>query len=100
MSVIEINESNFKDKVSSGKVLVDCYAEWCGPCKMLSPVIEEIASDRSNISFYKLNIDENESICEEYNIVSIPTILVFEDGKLIEREVGFRTKDQIEEIIK
>ncbi len=100
MEVINIKEEEFNDKVSTGKVLVDCYAEWCGPCKMLGPIIDEIAREKEDYSFYKLNVDECEKVTREYMIMSIPTLLIFEDGNLKEKLVGFRSKDELEEILK
>ena len=100
MEVIKITEKEFKDKVSSGKVLVDCYAEWCGPCKMLGPIIDEIASEKEDYSFYKLNVDECDKVTHEYMIMSIPTLLIFENGELKEKIVGFRSKDELLEVLK
>lgn len=100
MEVIKIKEEEFNDKISTGKVLVDCYAEWCGPCKMLGPIIDEIASENEEYSFYKLNVDECEKVTREYMIMSIPTLLIFENGNLKEKLVGFRSKDELEEILK
>ena len=100
MEVINIKEEEFNDKVSAGKVLIDCYAEWCGPCKMLGPIIDEIAKEKEDYSFYKLNVDECEKVTREYMIMSIPTLLIFEDGNLKEKLVGFRSKDELEEILK
>ena len=100
MEVIKIKEEEFNDKISTGKVLVDCYAEWCGPCKMLGPIIDEIASEKEDYSFYKLNVDECEKVTREFMIMSIPTLLIFEDGNLKEKLVGFRSKDELEEILK
>lgn len=99
MSVIEINDSNFEEKINNGKVVVDCYAVWCGPCKMLSPIIDELANELTNINFYKLNVDDNENIPSKYNIMSIPTILVFENGELKETITGFKPKDELKNII-
>ena len=100
MKVIEINESDFSSKIKSGKVLVDCYADWCGPCKMLSPIIDEVAKDNNTCSFYKLNVDDNEEIAREYGIMSIPTLLIFNDGKLINTSVGLKSKEEINDLIK
>ena len=100
MKVIEINESEFSSKIKSGKVLVDCYADWCGPCKMLSPIIDQVAKDNNTCSFYKLNVDDNEEIAREYGIMSIPTLLIFNDGKLINTSVGLKSKEEINELIK
>ena len=100
MKVIEINESEFSSKIKSGKVLVDCYADWCGPCKMLSPIIDQVAKDNNTCSFYKLNVDDNEKIAREYGIMSIPTLLIFNDGKLINTSVGLKSKEEINDLIK
>ena len=98
--VNELNEKEFNEKIKEGKVLVDCYATWCGPCKMLSPIIDEVSNEVKNYTFYKLDVDENENIAEEYGIMSIPTLLIFEDGKLKEKTVGFKTKEELLEILK
>lgn len=98
--VEEINESVFNEKIKSGKVLVDCYAEWCGPCKMLSPIIDEVSKEVDTYSFYKLNVDDNENISREYAIMSIPTLLIFENGELKEKLVGFKSKEELLEILK
>ena len=98
--VKELNETEFKEAIKQGKVLIDCYAIWCGPCKMLAPIIEDLASEISNYSFYKLDIDKNEEIAREYTIMSIPTLLIFEDGKLINKLIGFKTKEELLNIIK
>lgn len=100
MEVIEIKENEFNEKIKEGKVLVDCYAPWCGPCRMLSPVIDEIASEDETTNFYKLNVDDAENISKEYGIMSIPTILIFENGELKEKSVGFASKEEIKELLK
>ncbi len=100
MEVIEIKENEFNEKIKEGKVLVDCYAPWCGPCRMLSPVIDEIASEDETTNFYKLNVDNAENISKEYGIMSIPTILIFENGELKEKSVGFVSKEEIKELLK
>ena len=96
----KINESEFNEKINvNKKVIIDCYADWCGPCKMLSPVIEEVARELSDCNFYKLNVDESDEIPKKYGIMSIPTILIFENNELREQLVGFKTKDELIEII-
>lgn len=101
MSVTEIESSNFEVSVKSAvKVVVDCYAPWCGPCRMLAPVIEELADENENVKFFKLNVDNNEEVARKFGIMSIPTILYFENGALKEQMVGFRSKEDLEEIIK
>ena len=99
MSVIEINETEFEEKIKGSKVLVDCYAPWCGPCKMLSPVIDELASETEGVDFYKINMDDADLVSEKYGIASIPTILYFENGEVKNTSVGFKTKDELKEMI-
>lgn len=99
MEVIEIKEKEFNDKIKDGKVLVDCYATWCGPCRMLSPIIDELASNREDTHFYKLDVDEAESVCKDYGIMSIPALLLFKDGKLITKSVGLKQIDELEEML-
>lgn len=98
--VNEIFEKDFNEKISSGKVLVDCFATWCGPCKMLSPIIDELAKEVSNYSFYKLDVDQNDNIARQYGIMSIPTILIFENGELKQTLVGFKSKEELLDILK
>lgn len=101
MSVLKIEENEFEEKVNNSekRVLVDFYAEWCGPCKMLGPVIEEISEEIDNCEFYKVNIDEAGELAERYGIMSIPTLLIFEKGELVNQVVGFRTKDELKEML-
>lgn len=99
MSVVEIKENEFEEKIKNGKVLVDCYASWCGPCKMLSPIIDELSEEVDTCTFYKIDIDDAEEVSEKYNIVSIPTVLLFENGELKKQMVGFKSKEELEEII-
>ena len=101
MSVKKIEEKEFKEviKNSNKKVLIDCYADWCGPCKMLSPIIDELANDIKDCEFYKLNVDNAESISREYGIMSIPTILIFENNKEVARSIGLKSKEELKKII-
>lgn len=98
--VKEINELEFNEIIKEGKVLVDCYATWCGPCRMLSPIIDEIANEKEDYKFYKLDVDDAGNISKEYGIMSIPTLLIFEDGNLKEKLTGFRTKEELDSILK
>lgn len=98
--VNEILENEFQEKISSGKVLVDCFATWCGPCRMLSPIIDELAKEINTYAFYKLDVDKNENIARQYGIMSIPTLLVFENGELKQTLVGFKSKEELKEILK
>ncbi len=101
MAVKQINDQDLSKSIAqNGKVIVDCYANWCGPCRMLSPIIDEIADELTDINFYKLDVDESEEIAKQYGIMSIPTLLFFNHGELKEKSVGFIPKDEIVEIIK
>ena len=93
--VTEIDESKVKEIINQDKVLIDCYAPWCGPCKMLSPIIEETAKEVEDCSFYKMNVDDAADFAREHGIMSIPTLLLFEKGNLKDKTVGFKTKEEI-----
>ena len=99
--VKEINDKEYKELVKKDKkVLIDCYASWCGPCRVLSPVIDALAEEYKDVKFYKVNVDEAEVITSEYSIMSIPTLLIFEDGELKEKLVGLRSKSELEDLLK
>lgn len=96
--VKEIKDKNFQDEVlkSNDITVVDFWAPWCGPCKMLGPIIDEISQElKSKAKFVKINVDENPIVSDQYRIASIPTVLVFKGGKLVENLVGFRPKQAI-----
>lgn len=99
MEIIHANESNFSDYISDGKVLVDFFANWCGPCKMLSPILEELSEERSEFKIIKINVDECESLARQFGVMSIPTLILFKDGKEIDKKVGFMSKDDLSEWI-
>ena len=98
MGVLKVTENDFENEVlkTEGKVVVDFYADWCGPCKMLGPVMEKISEELDGkVKFTKINIDENMSIAEKYEIMSIPTIIVFENGNVKNTIIGLRSKQEI-----
>ena len=96
MSIIKVNKANFDQIKNSDKpVLLDFYAEWCGPCRMLSPVIDKIAEEREDIVVGKINVDENPELSSEFGIVSIPTLVVLKNGEIVNRSSGSRPKAQI-----
>lgn len=91
--VKQINSDEFKEAIKEGKVVVDLFATWCGPCKMLSPILDEISEEITTTKFYKIDVDDNEDIAREYNVMSIPTVLVFENGELINTIVGLKSRE-------
>ncbi len=97
MSVKTFSEENFEEEVlkSEGTVLVDFYADWCGPCKAMSPIIDEIAEEVSNAKVGKVNVDESSELAMKYNVASIPTIMVFKNGQPSKTFVGVTEKDAI-----
>ena len=97
MSVKVLNNQNFESEIiqGNGVSLVDFYADWCGPCKMMAPLIEKIAAERPDVTVGKLNVDESSDIAATFNIMSIPTLVVFRDGKEASRIVGFVSKEKI-----
>lgn len=99
--VIEIKENEFEEKVlkSDKKVVVDFYATWCVPCRKFSPIVEEVAKEKEDINFYKINIDNAHNISDKYAVTAIPTLLVIENGKEINRSVGIISKDKIIEML-
>lgn len=90
-----------KDILKSKKIcIVDFWAPWCGPCKMFGPIFENVSNEFNDIDFFKVNADENEEICKKYGVMSIPTTIIFKDGKEIKKNVGFMDEDGLKEFIK
>ena len=94
MAVVTITKENFEQEVlqSAKPVLLDFWASWCGPCRMLSPVVDEVAEERTDVKVCKVNVDEQPELAGEFGVMSIPTLLVFEQGKLVRQAVGARPK--------
>ena len=93
--VKHINELEFNNVINNDLVLVDFFAKWCGPCKMLSPILEEISNQRG-VEICKVDVDENENLSRSLGIMSIPTLLLYSNGKLLDRKTGFMTMEQIQ----
>ena len=100
MSVINITKNNFAEEVlnSDKPVLLDFWASWCGPCRMVSPIIDEIADERADIKVGKINVDEQPELAAEFKVMSIPTLVVMKDGKIVNQSVGAKPKNQILEM--
>ena len=102
MSVIKVNDDTFEQEVlkSSIPVLIDFYADWCGPCKMLSPTVDEVAAENDDIKVVKVNVDESQNVAIKYQVMSIPTLVVIKNGNEINRSVGVIDKAEILSMIK
>ena len=101
MALIEVNKENFdKEVLESEKiVLVDFNANWCGPCKMLKPILEEISSTNENVKIASINIDEEDELTEKYNVSSIPCLVLFDKGNEVKRNIGLISKEDLEKMI-
>ena len=97
---VVLNENNFDNTVANGLVLVDFWATWCGPCKMLAPTIDAIATEyKDRVVVGKVDVDENEAIARRFGIMSIPTLFLFRDGEVVEKLVGYRLKTELEQLL-
>lgn len=102
MSIIHITAENYEAQVvnAAGKVLLDFWAPWCGPCRMIAPFLEEIAAEDESVTIAKVNVDEEMALAAQFGIVSIPTLVVMENGKAVQTAVGYRPKDDILKLLK
>lgn len=101
MSVLKVTKENFEQEVlkSDKTVLVDFYADWCGPCKMLSPIVDAVAEERSDIKIVKVNIDADSELAVNYRVMTIPTLVVLENGKEVTRSSGLISMDELLELL-
>lgn len=94
------NKDNFDSLISDGVVIVDFFANWCGPCRMLGPVLEELSNSRSEVKIVKIDVDHEEDLARRYGIMSIPALYLFKDGQLVDNKVGFMPLEELTEWIK
>ncbi|MEA5014420.1 MAG: thioredoxin [Candidatus Limiplasma sp.] len=101
MAVVEITQDKFESEVlqSDKPVLVDFYADWCGPCKMVAPLVQQLAEESDAYKVYKINVDHSPELAARYNVLSIPTLIVFKGGKVAQQAVGARSKDAIKAML-
>ena len=102
MLVKDMSKENFQEEVvqSDKPVLVDFWASWCGPCRMVSPIVDEIAQERPDVKVVKVNVDQEQELALQFGVMSIPTLVVMKDGKVVNQAVGVRPKEQILDLLK
>lgn len=102
MAIIELNNENFETEISNSNlpIIVDFWAEWCGPCKRLSPIVEQLSTENTDIKFCKVNIDEQPDLASRFHIMSIPTLIAFQNGQIHKTSVGLVSKNEILNLIK
>lgn len=100
MALINATDSNFEENIKEGVTLVDFWAPWCGPCKMIAPVLEDLAKDvEGKANIVKVDVDENQETAAKFEVMSIPTLIVFKDGQAVDKVVGFQPKEQLQAVL-
>lgn len=99
MAVIHLNQENFEEVTREGTVLIDFFATWCGPCKMLAPLIDQLAEENPDKKICKIDVDKNPALAERFGVMSIPTLILMKNGTPVEKAVGARSKKALEEFL-
>lgn len=100
MSIKQISDATFNNEIEAGIVLVDFWAPWCGPCKIIAPILDELSAEIGDTAkIVKINVDDNPESASKYNVMSIPTLLVFKDGQLVDQMVGVQPKEKLKAVI-
>ncbi|TFB24970.1 thioredoxin [Filobacillus milosensis] len=100
MAIVNASDQTFNEEVSDGLVLVDFWAAWCGPCKMIAPVLEELDGEMNDqVKIVKLDVDENQETAQKYGVMSIPTLILFKDGEKVDQAMGFQPKDALQQFV-
>ncbi|WP_414046778.1 thioredoxin [Macrococcus equi] len=100
MAIITGTDTNFEENIKEGVTLVDFWAPWCGPCKMIAPVLEDLAKDvEGKANIVKVDVDENQATAAKFEVMSIPTLIVFKDGQAVDKVVGFQPKEQLQAVL-
>ena len=100
MGIIQYAGENLDTLTKNGTVIFDFYADWCGPCKMIGPMLEELSKENSDLTVVKINVDEHEKIAQQFGVMSIPTLVLFKNSKMLDKKVGFQSKEFLEDWIR
>ena len=100
MIVHEFDISKLNEIIASGDIILDFYADWCGPCKMLAVELDSYVKENNDVNIYKINVDNNPEVARSYGIMTIPTLILYKDGKLVDKHIGYFTSDELREWIK